>query len=302
MEQISRLRELSSPSSANLASVLRALNDLSGPISRPDIVNASKVKRDDVRSTLDYLESYRIVSRPSSRDEIYLLDRTKEFLVLSLEKRVSVSCDGHRSVRVTGSLLPVRDGSKVRLVGSTVWKGKMEAPRVRLGPVRRKSLVPNLANAGFGFAKIPSQNNDIRFQLIFDPPLSAGELIEYGFYVWNNNHYAKTRIDALKKFNDEWIREGLVVRDPTVRLDIEVKLPMGYGYQKARAVKNVVFSGDGTVVSQGETLTTSLREKSGKLELSINNPELGNYFLCWIPPERTQVASNNLPSRRILPA
>jgi hypothetical protein len=236
-------------------------------------------------NVIDFLQSHQIVSRLSPRDDVYFLEKAKEFLILSLDKRVTISAEGHRSVRVSGTLLPVRDGSKSRIVGSTVWKSRIEAPKVRLGPVIRKRLVPGLKEGGFGFEKIESPNNDIRFQLSFDPPLRAGELVEYGFYIWNRYHYAKTRKEALEKFRDEWIREGLVVRDPTVALQIEVNFPDGYSYQRVRAAKNVVFSGDGTAVSQGETLTTSLHEGPTVLNLSIANPELGNFFVCWIPPE-----------------
>lgn len=287
MEQISRFGASLSPISVvNIALVLRALNDASEPVSHEDLVSLSRIKREDAWSALDCLESRAIVSRVSPRDDTYLFDRTKEFLMLSFNKRVSVSPEGHRSVRVAGSLLSVRDGSQGRIVGSTVWKSEMSAPRVRLGPASRKSLVPGLKNGSCGFEKVPSPNNDAKFQLNFDPPLSAGELIDYGFYVWNGNHYARTRSEAVEKFKDEWIREGLVVRDPTLKLGIEVNLPGNYRHQRARAARNVVFSGDGTAVSQGETLGVgALSESPEKLELSVDNPELGNYFLCWVPPE-----------------
>jgi len=279
---------------ANVASALRALNDSPDPISRSGIMSSSGLRREDAQSALDFLQCRKIVSQLSLREDRFVLDRDKEFLVSSYDKRVRVSAEGHRGVRVTGSLLAVRDGSKSRFVGSTVWKTEMEAPRVRLGPVVRKSLVPHVKKGGFSFEKITSPNNDVKFQLSFDPPLSAGEQVDYGFYLWNRSHYAKTRAEALHKFKDEWIREGLAVRDPTVKLSMEVKLPAGYGFQKARAAKNVVFSGDGTLVSQGETLTNGLRESPSRLRLSIDNPELGNYFLCWIPPEQAQIVNNKI--------
>jgi hypothetical protein len=280
---------------ANVASVLRALNDSSDPVSRSGILSSSGLRREDAQSAIDFLKSCKVISQPAPREDRFILERAKEFLVLSLDKRVNVSVEGHRSVRVAGSLLPVKDGTKARFVGSTVWKDEIEAPKVRLGPIVRKSLVPQRKPGSLSFEKITSPNNDVKFQLSFEPPLSAGEQIDYGFYVWNRCHYAKTRIEALEKFKDEWIREGLAVRDPTIRVDIEVKLPVGYGFQSARGAKNVVFSGDGTVISQGETLTEGLRESSGKLRLSIPNPELGNYFVCWIPPERERAVSNKFP-------
>ena len=279
---------------ANVASALRALNDSSDPSSRSEVMSSSGLRRDDAQSALEFLKSRRIVSQLSTSEDRFVLDKDKEFLVYSYDKRVAVSSEGHRSVRVTGSLLPIRDGSKSRFVGSTVWKADMTAPRVRLGPVVRKSLVSRVKKGGFSFEKITSPNNDAKFQLSFDPPLSAGEQVDYGFYLWNRSHYAKTRAEALHKFKDEWIREGLAVRDLTVRLSMEVKLPAGYGYQRARAMKNVVFSGDGTLVSQGESLTNGLSESPTRLRLSIDNPELGNYFLCWIPPEQERVLNNKI--------
>jgi hypothetical protein len=279
---------------ANVASALRALNDSSDPVSRSGIMSLSGLRREDAQRALDFLQHRQIVSQLSPREDRFVLDRDKEFLVYSFDKQVSVSSEGHRSVRVTGSLLPIRDGSRSRFVGSTVWKADMKAPRVRLGPVVRKSVIPHLKTGSFSFEKITSPNNDVKFQLNFEPPLSAGEQVDYGFYLWNRSHYAKTRAEAMHRFKDEWIREGLAVRDPTVRLNMEVKLPAGYGFQKSRAAKNVIFSGDGTLVSQGETLTNGLRESPTRLRLSIDNPELGNYFICWIPPEQPQVMSNKI--------
>lgn len=270
---------------ANVASVLRALNDSTEPISRSGMVQSSGLKREDARRALDFLQSRRIISRVSPREDQLVLDRNKEFLVYSFDKRVTVSSDCHRAIRVTGSMIPVRDGSKSRLVGSTVWKADMEAPKVRLGPVVRRNLLSHVKEGDASFERVVSPNNDVKFRLTFDPPLFAGELVEYGFYIWNRFHYAKTRTEALVKFKDEWIREGLVVRDPTVWIGIEVKLPRNYSYQRARAAKNVVFSGDGTVVSPGDTLNAGLHESPTRLGLSIDDPELGNYFLCWIPPE-----------------
>lgn len=262
------------------------MNDSAEPVSQSTILKASKLKGDDARTVLNCLESQRVVSKLSGENTRYQLDRTKEFLVFQFTKKVGVSAEGHRSVRVKGLLLPIKDGLKTRVVGSTIWKPEVEAPKVRLGPASRKSLSPGSKRGRVSFEKLRSPHNDVKFQLSFDPPLSAGELVEYGFYIWNSHHYAKTRAEALEKFKDEWIREGLVVRDPTMSLSIEVKLPMKYGHQGVKGAKNVVFSGDGTPVSQGETLPPSFLHKSeDRLKLSIENPEPGNYFLCWIPPE-----------------
>ena len=50
------------------------------------------------------------------------------------------------------------------------------------------------------------------------------------------------------------------------------------GLAKVRKLKGLFLS--------GETLGIgALHESPGKLALSVDNPELGNYFLCWVPPE-----------------
>ncbi len=277
----------------SMAFVIREISCSGGSTSYSKLVKRSELglTRKALKQALATLQRHKVLeAEDGEKRKSYRLNTTSDFLVLSTEKRVRVAASGHRSVRVKNTSLSLKDGLDQRLAGSTVWKSHIESPRVRLGPTSRRDLLDGRDFAKPSFSRVESPNNDVKFQLHFDPPLRAGELVEYGFYLWNQNHYARSRKEALERFRDEWIREGLVVRDPTVSLCIDVKLPEGYKYQAAEPLRNIVFSGEGTALSQDEITLPHLFEANGRrLKLSVENPGLGNYFVCWIPPEQANL-------------
>jgi hypothetical protein len=224
---------------------------------------------------------------PKEGERNYRIRPGGQFFVIGSWKSVGMSRRGDRSLRIMSEQLALCDGIAEKIVGSIVWKKKMYSPKPRLEqivvstPWTRKSR-----SAKFEIAH-KEKNNQV-FKLIFDPPLKAGEYVKYRFYIWSRKHYAMSRREALESYHDEWIREGLAVKDSTQNLTIVVKLPDGYRCQKVRVEKNPLLVDDGpnipgSLVSISKDSDFRVEEKA--LRLTMSNPKDGRYFVCWIPPD-----------------
>ena len=123
----------------------------------------------------------------------------------------------------------------------------------------------------------------MQFRLNFEPPLAAGKIVQYGFYVWNRNYYSRSRNEALQLYKDEWIREGLGVTGPAFDVSITVRLPEEYRYQDCRLEKGTSPSASGPA-SPGEILPGLQRDEK-TLNASLRDPSPGNFYVCWIPPQ-----------------
>jgi hypothetical protein len=217
----------------------------------------------------------------------YRLKEGKTFFLLNSCKTVSISRKGDRSLRIMVEALALRNMVSEKVVGSIVWKTKMHSPKYRLERVSVTNPLTDYSRPG-EFEVLQDTKNDLAFKLKFKPSLSGGEFVKYRFYTWTQNHYAMSRQEALDLNHDEWIREGLAVSDPTERLTIKVRLPRRYSCQKIRIEKNPTLRPDGPNVS-GSILSNSegvnLIRHGETLQLTMNTPEEGRYFVCWIPPE-----------------
>src|SRR4029077_5677878 len=163
------------------------------------------------------------------------------------------------------------------------WSNKVKAPKYRLGPAERIDPLSEKDKEKLEFETTKKQNNDMAFRLNFQPTLNAGEMVDYGFYVWTSNHYAMTRKEALERYKDEWTREGMSVNDPSLFLQIKVGLPDGFRYDEARVEKNPVLTRDGPNVPGAIVTTFKLDKKT--LAFESEKPITGHYFVSWKPPE-----------------
>jgi hypothetical protein len=103
----------------------------------------------------------------------------KDFLILRSLKRASISFDGNRAVRVRTRVMAFRNGVASRPCGSLVWSNKAAAPKFRLGPAQRSDLVSEKVPSPPRFEVVQRENNDMVFRLNFEPPLVAGEIVDY---------------------------------------------------------------------------------------------------------------------------
>ncbi len=125
--------------------------------------------------------------------------------------------------------------------------------------------------------------NDPVFELKFDPPLNSGELVNYGFYVWNKNHYSRSGKEALERYEDEWTREGLAILDPAPQFGIRVELSERYKYPGAILEKDPILAMGGPNVPAA---VLSRFDGSGKfLDFDLEHLPLGHHFVGWIPPD-----------------
>jgi len=159
----------------------------------------------------------------------------------------------------------------------------MPAPKYSLLPPKRWNPLGDSNHDRVLFRVEKQKQNDMMFKLKFDPPLGPGELVSYGFYIWNRNHYSRTRKEALDRYKDEWIREGLAIQDPALHARITVELPDGYEHQRAKAEKDpdLTMSGPNIPGALVKDLDTSHRI----LDLELRRPATGHYFVSWIPPD-----------------
>ncbi len=133
------------------------------------------------------------------------------------------------------------------------------------------------------FGVVNNEKNNVVFRLDFEPPLSAGEIVSYGFYIWTQNYYALTKREAIERYRDEWSREGMSVNDPSLFLGITVKLPAGFKYREARVEKDPVLTPDGPHVP-GEVVSV-FKQNEKNLAFKIERPTTGHYFVSWKSPE-----------------
>ena len=155
-------------------------------------------------------------------------------------------------------------------------------PKYQLPPVRVLDILRGKQSLQ-QFKVDKSKPTHMQFRVDFEPPLSAGNVVDYGFYVWNRNYYSRSRKEALELYKDEWIREGLGVTGPAFDVSILVRLPEGYRYQNCRLEKGTAPSAGGPA-SPGEVLP-GLQHDDRTFSVSLQDPSPGNYYVCWIPPE-----------------
>lgn len=206
----------------------------------------------------------------------------KDFLVLGTWKTARMSRTGDRSLKFFTSLMCLRDGVTTRPCGSLVSSTKVSAPKYRLGPAKRTDPMSgeDLAEPHFDVAK--REPSDMVFRLSFDPPLSPGEIVDYGFYIWAKKIYAMTKAEAVDRYKDEWTREGIAVNDPSLFLSITAKLAEGFKYREARLEKDPVLTHGGPNVPGSVISSFKLEEKVLRAELE--KPSAGTYFLSWKAP------------------
>jgi|SRR5438128_4687490 len=274
-------------------STLRALAYIVQTISRSDcevslnqlLAHRGHIRRTDIAKAWDRFLGLKLLEATEDEQDYRYAgfndEKTADFLTIWMRKSARVSAMGHRSVSVAAQIMALHDGVTSRACGSIIWKEKVPMPKYRLPPVRVQDLL-NRKQILQHFTIDGSKPTHMQFMLNFEPPLSAGKIVEYGFYVWNRNYYSRSRQEALQLYKDEWIREGLGVTGPAFDVSITVRLPEGYRYQNCRLEKGTAPSASGPA-SPGEVLP-GLKHDEKSLNASLQRPSPGNYYICWIPP------------------
>ncbi len=276
-------------------STLRALSFIVKSISKSDgrisfnqlLTHRDSIRRADITGAWNLLLRLKILNALEEQDQDFCLIGLKEgtvadFLTIWMRKIARVSHLGHRSVRVTAQVMALHDGVTSRACGSIIWKEKVPMPKYRLQPVRVFDLLRKKQQLQ-QFIVEESKPTHMQFRLDFQPPLSAGKIVEYGFYIWNRNYYSRSRKEAIQLYKDEWIREGLGITGPAFDVKMMVRLPEEYRYQDCRLEKGTAPSASGPA-SPGEVLP-GLQHDESTLSVSLQGPAPGNYYVCWIPPE-----------------
>ena len=178
--------------------------------------------------------------------------------------------------------MALKDDIAERRCGSFVWRDEMPAPKYTLLRPNRSDPLNGKDLGVVSFDVEKKTKNDLVFKLKFDPPLHPGQIVSYGFYVWNKNHFSRTRKEAMERYKDEWVREGLAILDPTIKFGITVELPEEYEYAEAITEKDPVLTMGGPNVPGSELKRFERAQRF--LNFTGDKSPVGHYFLSWIPP------------------
>src|SRR2546422_3071783 len=278
-----------------LAYIVQTVNRNDGRVSINQLLSRrQEIRKTDIDKARTLLVGLKILQTQKEGQDHALVGlkegKVTDFLTIWMRKRANVSSVGHRSVRVAAQIMTLHDGVTCRSCGSIIWKEKVPMPKYHLPPVRVLDLLRGKNAVQVQQFKVDkSKPTHMQFSIDFHPPLEAGKVVEYSFYVWNRNYYSRSKKEALEIYKDEWIREGLGVSGPALKLSIAVRLPAAYKYQDCRLEKGTAPSASGPA-SPGEVLP-GLQRDDRALSVSLQDPTPGNYYICWIPPERATNSS-----------
>ncbi len=205
-----------------------------------------------------------------------------DVFVLSSKKKVNVSSEGNRGVSVGTEAMAIKAGCTRRVIGSISWRSQMLAPKWRMRSIFRRDPLGRRPEGSVDWKVLKNEKNALSFELAFSPALRIGEIVRYGFYVWNRRHFAMSRTEAEERYRDKWIREGLAVRGPTERFEIAVRVPRNFRVHAAILEKDPILNQDGP--NDPGLVVRDVRQRGRALEANMHLPESGRYFLSWIPP------------------
>ncbi len=213
----------------------------------------------------------------------YRIKPDAEFFFFRIKKKVSVSEEGHRALRILNEGISLKNNISERIMGSILWTEKSYKPKIRIGPAERLKSFNEDESLPIDIDVIKDKPNNIVFKASFKPPLKAGEAVRFGFYTWTRNHYAKTSKEALERFGDEWLREGFEVREPTDILTLSVKFLTTILYREAKLELNpIIVTGGPNIIGQTQFVFPSGQKV---LIAKLHNPPHNRYFISWLTPE-----------------
>jgi len=233
----------------------------------------------EFNQTLDALVTHGILKAKGDVNPFYTLNPDRpDFFTLYLRKKVRVSPGYHRSMALHARLIALRSNIGEYETGTFAWLSWQYKPSVVVRRPRRLGLASSGGNIRWKIQD--TERNSLRVNLVFDPPLRMGEIVEYGFYTWTREYYARSRADALERFGEEWVREGLLVRNETEFIELVVVPHRKYQTARVDVDAQESFTKPGW---NGRTLKT-FETGEDTLVWSCHHPETARYFIAWIPP------------------
>lgn len=240
---------------------------------------AKKIRRLlELRQTLEALVDHGVLVLGPHRRYTLSPERSG-FFVLFVEKRVKVSAGYHRSMRLHTKMMALEGGIAETSTGTVVWADWTYRPHIVLHRPKRYS--PFRPDAGVEWKTVKSGAGGVDLRLVFHPPLHAGDVVEYSFYTWTKNYYAKTRGEALVRFGDERVREGFGLRNRTDYMEIIVVPHRGYSDARVDYDSGELLSKPGA----GKTIER-FPEGLPALRWGAHRPPPGRYFVTWLPPDQ----------------
>ncbi|PSN89830.1 hypothetical protein B9Q03_06265 [Candidatus Marsarchaeota G2 archaeon OSP_D] len=235
----------------------------------------------EFNQVLEGLVLHGVLNAKREGNTLYTLNPDRpDFLTLYLGKKVRVSPGYHRSMTLRARLLALRGGIGEYATGTVSWVPWQYKPMVIMHEPKRIGLTSG--GGGVRWERSGFENGGVLLNLVFDPPLHMGEILEYGFYTWTREHYARSRADALKRFGDEWVREGLEVRNEAEFVELVVTPHRDYQSARVEADTQERF----TPPTGNMKIIRSFQTGQEKLVWSYHRPERGRYFIAWVPPEQ----------------
>jgi hypothetical protein len=272
----------------SLALSINSISKFKDTFTFQELLECYSGKKSSLEFALNDLLGCDVISRTENHcGSSFKVDTSRNFVTLLHKKRVNVSVEGNKYVRVIQQIMSLKNGTTELFAGSTYWEDKQCTPKHRVGKNALRLNLIDPPRQGKAQLVLEQKNrNHVAYKLRFDPPLDAGEYIKFSFSVWIRNYYAKSFEEVRELYDEKWIREGLAVAQPTMKISIEVILPEGYGTQEAIVERNPVLSIGGPNIP-GELLSCFLPTGGRTLFFRRENPSLGAYFISWVPPMST---------------
>ncbi len=212
-------------------------------------------------------------------------------------KKVKVLPSGNRSVSIMNTIVMLKSNVTVIKAASFMWSG-VGRPNVKSRFIKMSRLMINVEDgvvrlepvrgAIHGRRVNSKSDREVNFIIELNEPVHVGEVVRYGIYLWSPEYYAMNKKDAIRRFNDEWVREGLAVVRPTIRLMLIVKLPNNYNYERAVVELNPILSNT-PGFNQPGYIIKEFKKNQNTLEFDVdwNKTTIrrgDKYFISWIPP------------------
>lgn len=232
------------------------------------------------KNAYNYLKKNKIIFYKDK----FCVNNNIKTLVLSKNKFVKVFANGNRAVKIEEEFIVISKELKNLEFGSIYLSGnKNYNPKARLNSINVYQLYNQKMKkipVTLSLAKDRKKDN-LKFIAEPEPAIKRGDFVKFSYYLWLDNYYAKNREEAIEKYNEEYIGEGIMMYYKALKFNISVKFPENYKYTEAGKF-HYKGSLEGFKLNNLK-LNEKFESNLKKLDYTIENPDRGVYFIRWIP-------------------
>ncbi len=237
-------------------------------------------KVSQLKSAYNYLKQNKIISY----EDKFSVNNSIKSLVLTKNKYVKVFANGNRAVKIEEEFIVISKELKNLEFGSVYLSGnKNYNPKARVNSINVYRLYnQKMEKIPISLELIKDREKDnLKFIAEPKPAIQRGDFVKFSYYLWLDNYYAKNREEAIEKYDEEYIGEGIMMYYKALKFNISVRFPVNYKYIDAG---KYYYHGDLEHFSLSNLMVYEKFEANlKKLVYTIKNPDQGVYFIRWIP-------------------